>query len=69
MAQDARGMRGYRPRNQGGALREKRGDTHVSTIEKKYNRDLGVRGDMHLDTLLQRKGVDSLDELLHGKRK
>jgi hypothetical protein len=41
-------MRGYRSRNETGELREKRGDTHVETIEKKYHVDLGVRGDMRL---------------------
>lgn len=68
MAKDAPGMRGYCSRNENGELREKRGDTHVGTIEKKYKRDLGVRSDMHLDTLLERTGFDSLDDLLHNKR-
>lgn len=67
MAKDAPGMRGYRSRNETGELREKRGDTHVETIEKKYHVDLGVRGDMHLDTLLERKDVESLNDLIHGK--
>ncbi len=40
----------------------------MGTIEKEYKRDLGVRSDMHLDTLLQRKGVDSLDELPYDKK-
>ena len=66
MAKDAPGMQGYRSRNQDGQLREKRGDTHVSTIEKQYNRDFGVRDDMHLDTLLQRTGHASLNDLLNG---
>ena len=48
------GMRGDRSRNPHGMLREKRGDTFVASIEKKYDRDFGVRGDMHLDTLLKR---------------
>ncbi len=68
MAKDAPGMRGYRSRNQNGELREKRGDTHVGTIEKEYKRDLGVRSDMHLDTLLKQTGSDSLDDLLLNKR-
>ncbi len=68
MAKDAPGMRGYRSRNETGKLREKRGDTHVGTIDRKYKRDLGVRSDMHLDTLLKRTGSDSLDDLLHNKR-
>ena len=53
---DALGMKGPRTRNQNGKLREKRGDTHVGAIEKKYNKDFGVRSDMHLDTLLKNKG-------------
>jgi hypothetical protein len=31
MAKDAPGMRGYRSRNEDGELRQKRGDTHIST--------------------------------------
>lgn len=60
-------MRGYRSRNESGPLRAKRGDTHVSTIEKQYGIDFGVRDDMHLDTLLEKKGVDSLNDLMTGK--
>jgi hypothetical protein len=63
---DAPGMRGNRSRTSDGTLREKRGDTHVGTIEKQYGRDFGVRSDMHLDTLLKREGVDSLSDLVHG---
>lgn len=63
-SKDAPGMRGQRSRNKTGALREKRGDTRVDTIEKKYNIDIGMRGDAHLDTALERHKVDSLHELL-----
>ena len=66
MAQDAEGMRGNRSRNQDGQLRDKRDDTHVSTIEDQYGRDFGVRGDMHLGTLLERTGFESLNDLLRG---
>ncbi|HBG03993.1 MAG: hypothetical protein A2075_18500 [Geobacteraceae bacterium GWC2_58_44] len=62
-------MRGNRSRNEEGPLRQKRGDTHVGTIEKQYDRDFGVRGDMHLDTLLQREGVESLHQLIEGDSK
>jgi hypothetical protein len=65
MSQDAPGMRGIRSRNADGELRRKRGDTHIETIENTYGVDLGVRGDMHLETLLERKGAISLDDLLH----
>jgi hypothetical protein len=64
---DAPGMRGNRSRTQDGTLREKRGDTYVGTIEEQYGRDFGVRSDMHLDTLLEREGADSLNDLLHGE--
>lgn len=65
MAIDAPGMRGYRSRNDDGELRQKRSDTLVSTIEKKYDVDFGVRGDMHLGTLIINKGVSSLNDLIH----
>lgn len=67
MSKDAAGMRGIRSRNQTGELRQKRGDTHVKAIEEKYDIDLGVRSDMHLDTLLKQKGIDSLNDLITGK--
>ena len=64
---DAPGMRGYRSRNDSGPLRAKRGDTYVGTIEKRYGVDFHVRGDMHLDTLLKKKGADSLNDLITGR--
>jgi hypothetical protein len=67
MAQDAPGMKGIRSRNESGPLRAKRGDTHMETVEEKYNKDFGVRGDMRLDTFLKRKGLDSLNDLITGK--
>lgn len=68
MSNDAEGMRGYRSRNQDGQLRDKRDDTHVETIEKQYGRDFGVRGDMHLGTLLERTGERSLNDLIQSKK-
>ena len=56
-------MRGPRARTEKGALRQKRGDTRIDTIEEQYGVDFGVRGDMHLDTLRQRTGK-SLTELI-----
>ena len=67
MAKDAPGMMGNRTRNADGELRRKRGDTFVGTIEQDYNRDFHVRSDMHLETLLKRKGVPSLNDLLRNK--
>jgi hypothetical protein len=68
MAKDAEGMRGYRPRNENGQLRDKRDDTHMGTIERQYNRDFSVRTDMHLGTFLERAGVNSLNDLINGNR-
>lgn len=65
MAKDAPKMKGYRTRNPKGRLREKRGDTRIDTIEKKYGIDLNVRGDMHLDTYLKLKRLQSLNDLIH----
>ena len=64
---DAPGMNGPRSRNDNGQLRQKRGDTHVSTIEKQYGVDLDARSDAHLDTILKRQGVESLNDLLEKK--
>lgn len=68
MAKDAPGMRGYRSRNEDGRLRDKRDDTHMGTIEKQYDRDFGVRSDMHLGTFLKENGVQSLNDLIQGDR-
>ena len=57
MEKDAPGMRGYRSRNEDGELGQKRGDTHIGTIEKQYGRDFDVRSDMHLSKLLEQEGV------------
>lgn len=67
MAKDAPGMRGYRPRNQDGQLRDKRDDTHVGTIEKKYGVNLDARSDMHLGVYLKQHGIESLNDLITGK--
>lgn len=69
MAKDAPGMKGERSRNSSGQLREKRSDTHVKTIEEKYDIDFNVRGDMHLDTLLEKEGYGSLNDLLHNENR
>jgi len=67
MAKDAPGMCGHRSRNEDGHLRQKRGDTHVATIEEQYGRNFGVRDDMHLNTLLERESVASLNDLISGE--
>jgi hypothetical protein len=68
MSNDAPGMKGERARDADGQLRRKRGDTLVRTIEEHYDRDFGVRGDMHLETLLKQQGAQSLSELLGRPR-
>jgi hypothetical protein len=68
MAKDAPGMRGYRSRNHDGQLRDKRDDTHMGTIERQYDRDFGVRGDMQLGNFLKQEGVASLNDLIHSNR-
>lgn len=62
MAKDAPGMRGYRSRNQNGRLRDTRDDKRVGTLEKQYDRDFGVRGDMHIGTLLHKAGLKSVND-------
>jgi hypothetical protein len=73
MAQDDPAMRGKRSRNQtDGRLRDTRDDKHVGTLEKQYDRDFGVRSDMHVDTLLKQTSYSSVSKLINsgiGKKK
>jgi hypothetical protein len=73
MAKDDPSMRGKRSRNQtDGRLRDTRDDKHVGTLEKQYDRDFGVRSDMHVDTLLKQTGHSSVSKLIKsdiGKKK
>ncbi|HBA85031.1 MAG TPA: hypothetical protein DCZ95_13135 [Verrucomicrobia bacterium] len=59
-------MRGYRPRNENGQLRDTRDDKHVGTLEKQYRRDFGVRDDMHVGTLLKETGMSSVNDLIQS---
>lgn len=52
----------------GGQVRQKRGDTLVGTVEKKYGVDLGYRSDAQLHTVLKKEGVPSLSKLLKMTR-
>lgn len=56
---------GTRSRTNGnGAIRRrKRSDTHVGTIERQIGLDFGVRSDMHLATLLERRNSLWLAEM------
>ena len=58
-----------RQRNQDGTLRQKRGDTHLGTIEKQYGELSPRRSDAHLDTILKDYGVDSLTAMLKERAK
>lgn len=58
-------MRGQRSRNQtDGQMRQKRGDTLASTLEKEYHVKLSVRGDARLDTLRKRTGESSVSGVI-----
>lgn len=53
-------------------FRQKRQDTKMGTIERKYGRDFGVRSDKKLGNYLEEQGYSSLSKLLSsrdGKRK
>jgi hypothetical protein len=58
-----------RSRNNDGATRAKRGDTQIGTLRQTYGEDFatGHRSDMRLKTLLEREGVDSLNDYLEKK--
>jgi len=66
MSKDAPGMRGYRSRNEDGRLRDTRNDKHVGTLERQYDRDFGVRSDMHVGTLLEKTGMESVNDLIQS---
>jgi hypothetical protein len=59
-----------RCRDRDGEIRQKRGDTLVSTLRKTYGDDFapGVRGDMRLNTLRKRSGGESLSKILQDER-
>lgn len=55
-----------RERDENGRIRAKNGTTRVDTLRDIYGQDfaLGARGDMKLDTLLNRSGASSLSDFL-----
>ncbi len=57
-------MKNTRTKTNSGQFTAKRFDTKISTIEKTYNVDLGVRGDMKLGNYLKEKGYPSLSKML-----
>ena len=54
-----------RQRDEDGEIRHKRRDTHIGTLRKTYGQNFasGYRSDAELGTVLDRKGVKTLDEL------
>ena len=58
-------------RDKSGQIREKRGDTLVSTLRKQFGEDFarGVSGSTKLGTLLRKEKVSSLRELLKRQKK
>ncbi len=59
-----------RLRDQNGEIRRKNGNTRVDTLRETYGPGFApdVRGDMHLDTLLDRTGANSLSDYFKGKK-
>ncbi len=53
-----------RSRTNTGRIPQKRGDTLVKTIEKKYDVDLNYRSDAKLSTVLNDTGAKSLSQLI-----
>ncbi len=50
-------------------FRKKRSDTEISTIEKQYGVDFGVRSDKKLGTYLKEEGFSSLSKALERAEK
>ena len=59
-----------RSRDKDGEIRAKNGNTRIDTLRETYGEGFapGVRGDMHLDTLLDRTGAKSLSDLVKNKK-
>jgi hypothetical protein len=59
-----------RSRDKDGEIRHKNGNTRVDTLRETYGDNFapGVRGDMRLDTLLDRTGAKSLSDLVKSKK-
>jgi hypothetical protein len=55
-----------RARDKNGEIRRKNGNARVDTLRETYGDDFarGARGDMHLKTLLDRTGANSLSDYL-----
>jgi len=60
-----------RHRDENGQTRAKNGNTRIDTLRETYRKDFadGMRGDAHLNTLLDRAGCDSVSEYLRNPDK
>lgn len=60
-----------RMRDEDGQIHKKRSDTLVGTLRKEYGQGFaeGYRSDAKLGTVLNREGVDTLDQLLKRRGK
>lgn len=58
-----------RHRDSNGQVSRKHGNTRVDTLRETYGSDFaeGVRGDAKLSTVLDRKGLNSLSQLLNDE--
>lgn len=58
-----------RSMDQNGEIRRKNGNTRVDTLRDTYGPGFApdVRGDMHLETLLDRAGAKSLSDYMKNK--
>jgi len=50
-------------------IRQKRSDTKIGTIEKKYGVDLGANSNMKLGNYLKREGLPSMSKALKSVEK
>ena len=59
-----------RHRDSDGQTRMKNGNTRVDTLRETYGEGfaLGIRGDAHLNTLLERTGRNSLSDYLKNEK-
>lgn len=60
-----------RHRDENGRIRAKNGNTRIDTLRETYGDDFaaGMRGDAHLETLLDRTGYESLSQYLRQQKK
>lgn len=60
-----------RHRDKSGEIERKKGNTRVDSLRKTYGDDFlsDFRGDAHLETVLEKRGAESLSELLKEYRK